>query len=764
MKILFQLRPSAHSHPGGDVALMTSLATALRARGHEITIDMFGQSNPAGFDLVHLTNFTLPDILRAQAERCIEAGVPFVVQALFEDVTRFHFQSHFVAQHLMAGRSWRTEDLFAIERARPFDNAWVVNNASAILTSGRAESDAIKEYYGAKSREVTCGFSLGSEGDSEKYRSIYGDYLLCVGRLESRKNQLMLLKALENSPITIVFVEGEITYQPYYASAVKSFKRKGETYFIKGLSSHELASLYAGAKVHALISWYELPGLVHLEAAALGANVVATDSGTIRDYLGQECYYALPYDVESIRSAVMAAWNTVPTLELRDRARSATWEKMAEQVEEIYKEIVPMSVDIKTVLERGEEAAKEKRYAEAEQLLTEAYKADPNSTRALRAIGAVHLAQERVVEARRAFREAFAIDQQDPKTLSGLGMCEIMQKNYEGAFRYFSQSLDIAPFQLVPIYQLIECSYALDKYDRLEEVLRHYVENQPTDSQMRFCLAGCLYKQDKIPEARELLMQVLREMPEHDGAKELLAMLSPLKSQIEVVRVSEETADIDMKLAVAEDKKRVKEYAEAERILSEIKGTLTEAQTELKACIELELEVVQGRFESAARKVESLAMKYPNSARLRCTRGALALAGGDWNSSRDHFQEALRHNPKSDVALAGVALYEQHQGSESRAWELYSQALQINPENGRAILGAIELGYKLGKLTELESMIGRYVELHPADLDMVYALAGCCFAQGKLREATSHVETIKLFNPAHERAQELSGLIAERSV
>jgi len=751
------------------VTVMLSLCEGLTKRGHNVVVDYEGNMDPSGFDIVHLTNFTLPQVLRAQAERVLNAGVPFVVQAMFEDVPRFHFQSHLIAHNLMNGLSWNPEDVYSIERAPVFDNQWVAERASAIFTTGVVESEAIKRYYGAKASELRLGFSVGAEGDAEKYKKIYGDYLLCVGRIESRKNQLMLLKALEDSDIKIIFVEGAITYQPEYDAAVKNFKRKGETIFLKNLNPFELASLYSGARVHALVSWYELPGLVSLEAAAYGTNVVASDYGTIRDYLGKDCFYALPYDAESVRSAVIAAWNTPVSPDLKLRARNCSWEKTAEQVEKIYKEIVPMSKDTLdssslTALEKGEEAAKERRYEEAERFLTEAYKADPNSTRALRAIGAVHLAQERVVDARRAFREAFAIDQQDPKTLSGLGMCEVMQKNYEGAFRYFSQSLDLSPFQLVPIYQLIECSYALGRFDKLEAVLRNYVDNHKDDAQMRFCLAGCLYKQDKTTEARALLMEVLEQLPEHEGAKELLAMLAPLKSQIEVVKISEETAQIDMKLAIAEDKKRVKEYAEAEKILSEITGSLTETQTELKACLELELEVVQGKFESAAKKVEVAALRYPNSARLLCTRGALALAGGDWAGSKAKFEEALRCNPKSDVAMAGIALYEQHKGSEARAWELYKSALEVNPENGRAILGAIELGYRLGKLDELESMIGRYVDLHPADLDMVYALAGCCFAQGKLQEATSHVETIKLFNPAHERAQELSTMIAERSV
>jgi hypothetical protein len=61
----------------------------------------------------------------------------------------------------------------------------------------------------------------------------------------------MLLKALEESDLPLVFVAGSFTYQPQYAEAALKFKRKGRTEFLSRLDDQMLASAYRAAKVHA---------------------------------------------------------------------------------------------------------------------------------------------------------------------------------------------------------------------------------------------------------------------------------------------------------------------------------------------------------------------------------------------------------------------------------------------------------------------------------------------------------------------------------
>ena len=60
--------------------------------------------------------------------------------------------------------------------------------------------------------------------------------------------------------------------------------------------------------MHATPSLFETTGLVSLEAALGGCNVVTTSRGHAREYLGDLAWYCDPGDTSSIRRAVLAAY------------------------------------------------------------------------------------------------------------------------------------------------------------------------------------------------------------------------------------------------------------------------------------------------------------------------------------------------------------------------------------------------------------------------------------------------------------------------
>jgi len=121
--------------------------------------------------------------------------------------------------------------------------------------------------------------------------------------------------------------------------------RRGKTIFLGRVSSEMLASCYDGAKVHALPSWYELPGLVSIEAAARKVPCVVTDYGTIRDYLGDNAYYCSPGDTHDIRDAVERAFLTPRSEALLADVSRFTWQNSALQMVPIYEEALSMEIN-----------------------------------------------------------------------------------------------------------------------------------------------------------------------------------------------------------------------------------------------------------------------------------------------------------------------------------------------------------------------------------------------------------------------------------
>ncbi len=97
------------------------------------------------------------------------------------------------------------------------------------------------------------------------------------------------------------------------------------------VDDEDLRQAHLRARVHALPSFFELPGLVSLDAAALGAAVVVSRAGTPEDYFGRDAWYCST-DSSSIREAVLAAHEAGPPKRLAERiAEAYPWGGTAER-------------------------------------------------------------------------------------------------------------------------------------------------------------------------------------------------------------------------------------------------------------------------------------------------------------------------------------------------------------------------------------------------------------------------------------------------
>jgi glycosyltransferase involved in cell wall biosynthesis len=93
----------------------------------------------------------------------------------------------------------------------------------------------------------------------------------------------------------VVLVGYPHPHHPDYYDAAKRMAEKNPNVSIRpGVPHKELISLYQGAKVHILPSWFETTGLVSLEAALCGCNIVTTSRGYARDYFQNMAWYCDP--------------------------------------------------------------------------------------------------------------------------------------------------------------------------------------------------------------------------------------------------------------------------------------------------------------------------------------------------------------------------------------------------------------------------------------------------------------------------------------
>jgi glycosyltransferase involved in cell wall biosynthesis len=159
------------------------------------------------------------------------------------------------------------------------------------------------------------------------------DYVLCVGRLDERKNQHRLAEACRQLDIPLVLI-GEPNSKNVTRTC-QGIADKWEGLWWEHAVDHELlAEAYRGAKVLACPSTLEIWPNVVAEGGLSGCNlVVSTGSMTFSDLEG---VWSCEPTVESIGQAVAKAYNAEKTGDLIPYFRQFTWEKAIDQLRDAY--------------------------------------------------------------------------------------------------------------------------------------------------------------------------------------------------------------------------------------------------------------------------------------------------------------------------------------------------------------------------------------------------------------------------------------------
>ncbi len=222
---------------------------------------------------------------------------------------------------------------------------YLLRNAACILPNSNSEYERVVRDFAINCPKqiVTCAidnsiFFNANKGDVEKE-----DLVLCVGRVEGRKNQLNLIKVANARKLKLKLIGNLSVNQKSYVNACK--KEAGTTIeFVPFITQTELTTYYKTAKVHVLPSWFETAGLSTIEAAAMGCNIVIANKGDVREYFGDLAYYCEPDNLDSIGEAITLALKNPPNKKLQEKVLNEyTWEKAAEQTYSAYKKVLGLN-------------------------------------------------------------------------------------------------------------------------------------------------------------------------------------------------------------------------------------------------------------------------------------------------------------------------------------------------------------------------------------------------------------------------------------
>lgn len=163
--------------------------------------------------------------------------------------------------------------------------------------------------------------------------------LLCVGHFCPRKNQLDLINALKDTGLKVTFVgRARTMHRKYY---LKCRRKAGNQHdFLDALSHDEVIGLMKEARVHICSSTIETPGIVNLEAALSGCNLVLPPVPPVMEYFNDYAVYFNDWSSESIRNAVIKAIDRPVPTELKKHVQeNYCLETVKQHFQELYQNI-----------------------------------------------------------------------------------------------------------------------------------------------------------------------------------------------------------------------------------------------------------------------------------------------------------------------------------------------------------------------------------------------------------------------------------------
>ncbi|HKJ78162.1 MAG TPA: glycosyltransferase family 1 protein [Prolixibacteraceae bacterium] len=135
----------------------------------------------------------------------------------------------------------------------------------------------------------------------EKYE-LPEKFMLCVGTIEHRKNQLTLLKAIKAKKIEmpVVFVGRPTLYATELVKFISENNMDNQVKFLSQIPENELAGLYQIAEASVYISLFEGFGLPVIEAMACGCPVLTSNVSCLPETAGEAALLCDPLDEKDI--------------------------------------------------------------------------------------------------------------------------------------------------------------------------------------------------------------------------------------------------------------------------------------------------------------------------------------------------------------------------------------------------------------------------------------------------------------------------------
>lgn len=363
MKVLFQTRTNLYSAPGGDLIQILKTKEFLEKLGVIVHISLEFEPDLSSYDIVHLFNLMDPQDIYLQCMNAKKQNKKVVLSTIYGLYTEYERKARGGFAQKVANilspyqigylkillRHYHEKRFHSGAKNMLFKGYYrlmkeITKNTDVFLPNSVSEMNRVAKEFKLKNYQFNAVpnaidknvFNYLKNTEDNKFKK-YKDCIVCAARIEGRKSTLNLVRAVKQTNHTLVLVGNTSKNQTEYVNQVKA-ELSDKVIFLGAISHEELKELLEVAKVHALISWMETPGLSSLEAAVMGCNIVITKKGDTEEYFEDYAFYCEPDDIESIKNAIEKAYNSKVNPRLKEKIlHNYTWEQAAEITLDGYK-------------------------------------------------------------------------------------------------------------------------------------------------------------------------------------------------------------------------------------------------------------------------------------------------------------------------------------------------------------------------------------------------------------------------------------------
>lgn len=267
--------------------LQTIMPRGLMKGGLWRTLSLAGEAKKAGADIFHGLSNELPIGIES-------SGVPSVVTI-----------------HDVAFKTFT--DMYHWQDRQIYDLKWryAIRHANHIIAISECTKRDILRFYDVPEEKISVVYQpVSPEYYSPTTASPEGEepYALYVGSVNSRKNLLGAVKALELLPesvrIPLYIVGNGREYKREVEAYIEAHNLQRWCVWLSGVYSDELRRLYAGARLFVYPSFYEGFGLPVVEARLSGCPVITSNISSLPEAAGEHALIVDPSDTRAISQAM----------------------------------------------------------------------------------------------------------------------------------------------------------------------------------------------------------------------------------------------------------------------------------------------------------------------------------------------------------------------------------------------------------------------------------------------------------------------------